>query len=72
MEDENRLTISALFAAATARLEDAHEASIQGQSRKQAPGAIALCAERLRMATRQAITLIDAALILTCDGDREP
>jgi hypothetical protein len=72
MEDENRQTISALFAAATTRLEDAHEASIQGQSQKEAPDAIALCAERLCMAARQAITLMDAALILARDGDREP
>jgi hypothetical protein len=72
MEDENRQTISALFAAATARLEDAHEASIQGQSQRQAPDAMALCAERVRIAARQAITLTDAALILVRDGDHEP
>jgi hypothetical protein len=72
MEDENSQTISALFAAATERPENAHEASIEGQSQKRSPDAVALCAERLRTAARQAITLIDAALILARDGDREP
>jgi hypothetical protein len=63
-DDETRDIISALFAAAAANLEGAHEASVQGQAQRETRKNIERNAERLRVAARQAITLVDAAQIL--------
>jgi hypothetical protein len=56
MDDEARHNVSALFAAATMQIEDAHEASVEGQAPTTTLEAITVSAERLRVAARQAIT----------------
>ena len=63
MDDDDRELVRHLFAAATARIETAHEAAVAGQAIDIAAGDYAAVARRLQAAARDVAALAEAALV---------
>ncbi len=68
MDDDHRELVRRLFAAATARIDTAHEAAVAGQSGGIAAGDYAAVARRLLAAARDIVALAEAARVIA--GDR--
>ena len=64
MDDDHRELVRHLFAAATARVETAHEAAIAGQSGEIAAGDYASVAQRLQAAAQDIAALAEAARVI--------
>ena len=67
MDDDHREITRHLFAAATARIETAHEAAVAGQSGEIAAGDYAAVARRLQAAARDIAALAEAARVIASD-----
>ena len=67
MEDDDRELIRHLFAAATTRIEAAHEAAVAGQSGEIAAEDYAAAARRLQAAARDIAILAEAARVIAAD-----
>ena len=64
MDDDHRELVRHLFAAATARVETAHEAAVAGQSGEIAAGDYASVAQRLQAAAQDISALAEAARVI--------
>jgi len=64
MEDDDRELVRRLFAAATARIEAAHDAAVTGQSGEIAAGDYAASARRLQAAAQDITALAEAARVI--------
>lgn len=64
MEAEHRELANRLFATATARLEDASELAVDGQSSRRGAAALAAHGRRLQATLRDISILIEAAVIV--------
>ncbi len=67
MDDDHRELVRRLFAAATARIEAAHDAATAGQSSEITAGDYAAVARRLLAAARDIVALAEAARVITAD-----
>ena len=67
MDDDHRELVRRLFAAATARIEAAHDAAVTGQSGEIAAGDYVAAARRLQAAAQGIAALAEAALVITAD-----
>ena len=67
MDDDHRELVRRLFAAATARIEAAHEAAVAGQSGEIAAEDYAAAAHRLQAAAQDIAALAEAARVITAD-----
>ncbi len=67
MDDDHRELVRRLFAAATARIEAAHEAATAGQSSEIAAGNYAAAARRLQAAAQDIAALAEAARVIAAD-----
>ena len=69
MNDDHRELARRLFVAATELLEDALEASVQGQAPKLDPAELVACARRLRTAARDVAAIAEAvAVCSSCES----
>ena len=64
MDDDHRELVRRLFAAATARIEAAHDAAVAGQSGEIAAGDYATSARRLQAPARDIAALAEAARVI--------
>ncbi len=64
MDDDHRELVRRLFAAATARIEAAHDAAVAGQSSEIVAGEYAEIARQLQAAARDIVALAEAAMIV--------
>ena len=64
MDDDDQELVRHLFAAATARIETAHDAAAAGQSSEIAAGNYAAVARRLQAAAQDIAALAEAALVI--------
>ena len=67
MDDDHRELVRRLFAAATARIEAAHDAAVTGQSGEIACGDYAAAACRLQAAARDIAALAEAVRVIAAD-----
>ncbi len=67
MDDDHRELVRRLFAAATARVEAAHEAAVVGQSGEIARRDYAAAARRLQAAAQDIAALAEAAQVIAAD-----
>ncbi len=67
MDDDHRELVRRLFAAATARIEAAHESAIAGQSSGLSTDDYANAARRLLTTARDIVALADAARVIAAD-----
>ena len=67
MDDDHRELVRRLFAAATARIETAHDAAAAGQSSEIAAGDYAAVARRLQAAAQDIAALAEAARVIAAD-----
>ncbi len=67
MDDDDRELVRHLFAAATARIETAHDAATTGQSGEIATGDYAAAARRLEAAAQDIAALAEAARVIAAD-----
>ena len=67
MDDDHRELVRRLFAAATARIEAAHDAAVTGQSGEIAAGDYVAAACRLQAAARDIAALAEAARVIAAD-----
>jgi len=67
MDDDHRELVRHLFAAATARIEAAHDAAVAGQSSEIAAGDYAAVARRLQAAAQDIAALAEAARVIAAD-----
>ncbi len=67
MDDDHRELVRRLFAAATARIEAAHDAAVAGQSGDIAAGDYAAVARRLQAAAQGIAALAEAARVIAAD-----
>ncbi len=64
MDDDHRELVRRLFAAATALIETAHDATVEGQSEALTARANAEAAQRLEAAARDIAALAEAATVI--------
>ncbi len=67
MDDDHRELVRRLFAAATARIETAHDAAVAGQSGEIAAGDYVTAARRLQEAAQDIAALAEAARVIAAD-----
>ncbi len=67
MDDDHRELVRRLFAAATARIEAAHDAAVAGQSSEIVAGDYAAVARRLQAVARDIVALAEAARVIAAD-----
>ncbi len=69
MRDDHADVVAALFAAATAKLEMAHAASVTGQEADLPASDLGDCAAKVRSGGADAVTLVSAAIVLATGTD---
>ncbi len=71
MDENRRVLVRRMFAAATALIETAHEAALAGQSEALSAGDYAKATHRLQRAARSLAALAEAAAVIVGPSDSD-